>query len=83
LLRWGIALGTVVFLGVGVLTLLIRGSFLDYGPASTVAIVAIETAIALSVGVTLAALYLAEEPVSESDATTTRTAPTATTDQTS
>jgi multisubunit Na+/H+ antiporter MnhB subunit len=67
LLRWGLALGAVVFLGIGVLTLLTRAGFLNYGGASTLAIVAIETAIALSVGVTLAALYLAEAPVAEPD----------------
>jgi multisubunit Na+/H+ antiporter MnhB subunit len=67
LLRWGLALGTVVFLGIGVLTLLTQGSLLNYGGASTLAIVVIEIGIALSVGVTLAALYLAEAPIAEPD----------------
>lgn len=62
-LRWGLALGALAFLAIGSATLLLGGGLLDYGPAATAAIVAIELAIALSVGVTLAALYLAEEPV--------------------
>ncbi|WP_409329356.1 hydrogenase subunit MbhD domain-containing protein [Trujillonella humicola] len=62
-LRWGLAIGTVLFLGVGIATLVLGGGLLDYGPAATGLIIAIEVAIAGSVGVTLAALYLAEEPV--------------------
>jgi multisubunit Na+/H+ antiporter MnhB subunit len=65
LLAGGLVAGAGVFLAVGVAGLLLRGRFLDYGPLATAAVIAVETAIALSVGVTLAALYLARRPVTE------------------
>lgn len=58
----GLALGATVFLAVGIVGLLTGGALLDYGNHATVAIVTIESSIAVSVGVTLAAFYLALAP---------------------
>ena len=49
-------------LAVGIVGLLTGGALLDYGNHATVAIVTIESSIAVSVGVTLAAFYLALAP---------------------
>ncbi|UOX99970.1 DUF4040 domain-containing protein [Blastococcus sp. PRF04-17] len=58
----GLVLGAAVFLAVAIVGLLVGEALLDYGHLATIAIVTIESSIALSVGLTLAAFYLALVP---------------------
>ncbi|WP_409331611.1 MnhB domain-containing protein [Trujillonella humicola] len=60
--RYGLVLGTAVFLAVGIAGVLGGRALLTYGELGTAAIVTIETALALSVGVTLAVFYLCLVP---------------------
>lgn len=61
-LPYGLVLGAAVFLAVGTAGLVLGGRLMDYGGLATVAIVIVESAIAVSVGITLAAFYLALAP---------------------
>lgn len=63
LLRFGLILGPVVFLGIAVFCLFTEGKFLDYPVnAARVYLLLIESACAVSIGLTLAGLFAGGRP---------------------
>jgi len=68
-LRFTLVAGMLVFVIVGLASMLLVGNFLQYPPEfSAVLILLIEAAATLSIGVTLAALFLGGEPNAATDA---------------